>query len=311
MDFRLENLSDGDFERLVNILCQRVLGTGVVSFSKGKDGGRDGRFTGTANEYPSKQSPWVGKFIIQAKHTDNYNASCSDNPFFGNKTSTVNSEIEKVNILKSKGEIDNYLIVTNRKESEAREDAVKHIIVETGLTNVDIIGKETIHNWLLEYDDIAKQFKLGRHFREQPLQLTDFDIKDAIIAFGKETPRIKVIQPITKYLLKNQKNKLNNLSQHYYDAQIRHRSLEYFEAIDAFLSDPKNEGYTEVYHNFAFELSNKIEIERDVFNEFEEIFSYLYDLIFIENKVDLKKDKRLIWVFLHHLYFNCHIGRIE
>ncbi len=120
MDYRLENLSEDDFEKLVNILCQKKLGTGTVSFSKGKDGGRDGRFKGTANSYPSDKDLWNGKFIIQAKHTTDYQASCSDNTFFGNKTSLINGEIDKIKKLKSNGEIDNYLLFTNRKETENR-----------------------------------------------------------------------------------------------------------------------------------------------------------------------------------------------
>lgn len=42
---------------------------GVVSFTPGKDGGKDGKFTGQANKYPSEVKFWNGKFIIQAKHT--------------------------------------------------------------------------------------------------------------------------------------------------------------------------------------------------------------------------------------------------
>ena len=129
MDYRLENLSPDDFEALVNELCQKVLGTGAVSFSKGKDRGRDGRFEGTANRYPSDSEQWSGKFIIQAKHTDNYEASCSDNGFHGNKTSIINKEIPKIQELKKNGEIDYYLIFTNRKETDNREKARQYILV--------------------------------------------------------------------------------------------------------------------------------------------------------------------------------------
>ncbi|MCR6638988.1 MAG: restriction endonuclease [Sporocytophaga sp.] len=81
MDYRLELLDDSTFENLVNRLCQEILGLGVISFSKGKDGGRDGKFTGIANKFPSEASPWCGKFIIQAKHTENPVSSCSDSDF--------------------------------------------------------------------------------------------------------------------------------------------------------------------------------------------------------------------------------------
>ena len=67
MDYHLYNLNPAEFENLVNTICQEILGTGVVTFSEGKDGGRDGKFTGTAQAYPSLNKPWSGKFIIQAK----------------------------------------------------------------------------------------------------------------------------------------------------------------------------------------------------------------------------------------------------
>lgn len=312
-DYRLENLSEDEFEKLVNMLCERVLGIGTVSFSKGKDGGRDGRFEGKANDYPSSSEPWVGKFIIQAKHTDNYQASCSDKPFHGNESSIINGEIKKIKTLKDNGEIHNYLLFTNRKETANREDAIKHIRVNTGLDNVDIIGKETIHRWLSQYDDIVKLFKLGKY--ALPLILTEFEIKSVIIAFGQQINPLKNISTVTeddiiKGIPKIEKNKLNILSQEYYDNQIRRKSQQYFEDIDRFLLDFNNQDFAKMYHDFAYELSNKIAVKRSTFDKFEEIFDYLYNHIFEENRIELGKDKRLIWIFLHHLYFNCHIGRV-
>jgi hypothetical protein len=314
MDYRLENLSDDDFEKLVNTLCQKILGTGVVDFSKGRDGGRDGRFLGTANKFPSETEKWNGRFIIQAKHTEDYKASCSDKPFYGNESSIVNKEVIKLNKLLQEGEvIDNYLIFTNRKETESRENAVQYIKEKTGILNVDIIGKATIHRWLSQHDDIAKQFKLGIY--ALPLQLTEFDIKDVIVAFGKHTNVIQKIAVINDELLiakdkegKGGKNELNNLSATYYKNQIKNKSLQYFAQIDDFLQNDSD--YANIYYNFADELSNKIEVKRENFDKFEEVFMYLYDLIFEANRIDLNKDRRLIWIFLHHLYFNCHIGRI-
>lgn len=80
-DYRLYELDDQDFEHLVTQLCMEVLGTGTVSFAPGRDGGRDGRFNGTAQRFPSTTSPHCGKFIIQAKHTQRPGASCKDTEF--------------------------------------------------------------------------------------------------------------------------------------------------------------------------------------------------------------------------------------
>lgn len=314
MNYRLEDISPDDFEQLVNELCQRILGIGTVSFSLGRDGGRDGRFEGTANKYPSESEKWRGRFIIQAKHTTDYKASCSDNGFHGNQSSLINKEIERLNLLIKDGEvIDNYMIFTNRKETGNREDAIKYINAQTGIANVEIIGNATISSWISQYNDIAKRFKLGLY--ALPLQLTEFDIKDVIVAFGKHTNIIQKIAVINDEILiakdkegKGGKNELNNLSATYYKNQIKNKSLQYFAQIDDFLQNDSD--YANIYYNFADELSNKIEVKRENFNKFEEVFMYLYDLIFEANRIDLNKDRRLIWIFLHHLYFNCHIGRI-
>ena len=81
MKYPLENLTDKDFEDLVALICEQILGMGTVIFSVGKDGGKDGKFQGKANKFPSEVAPWDGKIIIQAKHTQRTNASCSDSAF--------------------------------------------------------------------------------------------------------------------------------------------------------------------------------------------------------------------------------------
>ena len=65
MRYPLENLaSDKEFEYLVALICERILGFGTNIFSVGKDGGKDGKFVGTANKFPSETKPWSGKIIM-------------------------------------------------------------------------------------------------------------------------------------------------------------------------------------------------------------------------------------------------------
>ena len=104
-------------EELVNVICQTILGTGVVSFSKGKDGGKDGRFNGKANRFPSESKPWEGKMIIQAKHTSKPLGDCMSGEFLTNKESVVNLEIKKLKKIKSEEGLNYYLLFTNRKYS--------------------------------------------------------------------------------------------------------------------------------------------------------------------------------------------------
>ena len=99
MKYAYENLGDEQFETLIIFLCQKLLGIGVQGFSKGKDGGKDAKFVGTAELHPSKASPWTGTTIVQAKHTNGYNKSFSETDFYNPKagtTSILSEEIPRI-----------------------------------------------------------------------------------------------------------------------------------------------------------------------------------------------------------------------
>ena len=80
-DDRLYELNDAEFEQLVVRICTRWLGEGVTPFATGKDGGRDGKFHGVANSFPSKNDPLSGHCVIQSKHVAAPNKSCSEKDF--------------------------------------------------------------------------------------------------------------------------------------------------------------------------------------------------------------------------------------
>lgn len=143
--FRLYEINSADFEKLVNLLCQRVLGIGTISFTKGRDGGRDGFFNGTANYFPSEKSPWSGKFIIQSKHTENPIAKCSDSDF----VTTINKEIKKIEKLAKQNEVDYYLLFTNRKLSGGKEKELRQLILQTKIKDASIIAIDTISSYLI------------------------------------------------------------------------------------------------------------------------------------------------------------------
>ncbi len=182
MNYRLECISEDDFEKLVNMVCHEILGCGVIEFTKGKDGGRDGKFTGVANKFPSVREPWKGKFIIQAKHTDNPIASCSDNDF---QRKIDNDETPKLLKLKENNELDNYILFTNRKLSGIKGTRlVQKIKKEVGIDNVEIIGKEVLNRYLSEYKHITKEFNLDKYIL--PFEFTDSDLKELVVEFTKE-----------------------------------------------------------------------------------------------------------------------------
>lgn len=312
MDYRLENIDSSSFERLINRICQKILGTGVIEFSPGPDGGRDGKFTGKATKFPSSTDCWEGKFIIQAKHTINPIASCSDNDF----KNLLDKEIKKIKKLVSQGDLDNYLLFTNRKYTGVvGEELTKKIQEETQIENCQIIGKETINNGYLNPNKIiVKEFKLD--LAHIPFDFSDEEIKEIIVEFkeqlSKITPEIKKKAKSLKqdfdYIKKEKKNKKNNLSRDYFDNFILSDSLNKFNQIEEFLNDPINSELKDYYFDTASELQQIIYFKRDNFKLFEEFFLHIYRLI-CDGSTTMKGNKRFVMTFLHFMYFECLIGK--
>ncbi len=308
MDYRLELIDETTFENLTNSICQKILGTGVITFSSGTDGGRDGKFTGTAQHYPSDAANWHGKFIIQAKHTSNPIASCSDNDF----KKIIDDEIIKIKKLKANNDVDNYLLFTNRKYTAiVGERLCKRILDETKVINTAIIGKETINNQYLNSNkDIVRQYNLGRH--HIPFDFSDEEIKEIILAFKVQLPNINKEVDKLKYdfthIEKNKKNKKNNLSESYYNDEILSKSLMEFEKIERFLDNPINSEFKDYYFDTAHELNQILTLKRNNFDLFEELFVHIYKLI-CDGAIVLKGSKRHVTIFLHYMYMECLIGK--
>ena len=311
MDYHLELLNDSTFEDLVNTICQKILGTGVISFSPGKDGGRDGKFTGTAQNYPDNVNPWSGKFIIQAKWTHNPIASCSDSDF----VRIVKDEIIKIKKLKDDGDIDCYMLFTNRKYAGVKgEELLKKIVKETGVEKSAIIGKEAINDrHLNQHKEIVRQYRLDLH--HIPFDFSDEEIKDIILTFKQQLPSIEDeikaevdrIKHDFVFIEKKEKNKKNRLSEEYFQNEIKAKSLMDFAKIERFLALPQNEEIKDYYFDVVSELSNLITIKRDNFDAFEEIFLFIYKMV-CDGSIELKGTKRHVMTLLHYMYFECLIG---
>jgi hypothetical protein len=312
MDYRLELLDESTFEALAVAICTKLFGIGMVTFAPGKDGGRDGKFTGTATLYPSMTEPWKGKFIIQAKHALSPIASCADTDF---EKLISEKEIPKIKKLKAASDIDNYLIFTNRKYSGVSgENLLKVIQTETGLINVAIIGKESLNNLYINPNrDIIKLFGLDKH--HIPFDFSDEEIKEIIIAFRTQlseiqsdlTQKVAQVKYDFNHLEKEEKNKKNKLGQNYYENVILAGSLMEFDKIQHFLDSAENNELKDYYFDIAAELNQIITLQRDNFANFEEIFVFIYQRI-CDGSVDLKGGKRHVMTFLHYIYMECLIG---
>lgn len=296
--------NEDDFENLVTLICKKILGEGVIPFAKGRDGGKDGRFTGTANSFPSENDPWKGKIIIQAKHTEKIQASCSDSDF--NKI--VGEEIDKIKNLKSKSEIDYYLLFTNRKlTGGADSKIVKRIKDETGIEN-NIIAEEKIQQYLIQFPDVVKMAELDKLL--MPLEFDDSDIRDVVLSIKEALETDYLSNSIVDFSKIDlpEKNRLNNLSEEYFDNVIS-RDFSLFRNIQDFLSEPINAEIRDWYDDAVAELNSKITIYRYRFGSFENVIDYIYNYVLQHNHNDLKGNKRLVRVLLHYMYCNCDIGK--
>ena len=305
-DYRLHELSGGEFENLVIQLCRELLGTGVMNFSEGKDGGRDGRFHGTANKFPSQSDPWSGRFIIQAKRTANPVARCADREF---KT-VLENEFPNIRKLKAAKELEIYLVFTNRKMSAGTDAILKKLIRDnTNVQRNDILGLEAISSHLDAHPNVLTACGLDRF--KGPLIIHPEELAEVINAFHDNRDVVTNVDE-TKFSfeytdLEAKKNPINGLSAEYFEI-IKENSDPYFADIQKFLVNPINLELAESYYTLADEFRTKITAQRNRFGTFNEVLCYLYDEILLRVP-SLKRRRRLVNVFLHFMYCNCDIGR--
>ncbi len=304
MLYPLFNMNCDEFENLVILICNHILGSATIPFAKGKDGGKDGRFNGKANRIPSESSQWDGKIIIQAKHTTKVNASCSDSSF---DTIIKNEVITSINSLKSRNEIDYYILFTNRSLTGVKDSVIsKRIDDATGIPTI-LIAEEKIQMYLKEFPDVVRNAGLNKLL--MPFEFDESDLRDVIIFMHKQIKDGNIVSIKTgfEYPGLDKKNELNNLSKSYFDDVIK-ISMEDFDKIRLFLSDSINEDVEEIYADAVNELNAKIALNREQFYEFEQVIEACYDNMVRDNLEILKGKKKLVRTMLHYMYCNCDIG---
>jgi hypothetical protein len=313
MKFAYEDLSDGQFEELVVLLCQRVLGISVQGFAKGPDGGRDAKFVGMAELHPSKAAPWVGTTIIQAKHTNGYNRSFSETDFFSASTSNtvIGKEIPRIRRLREAKELDHYMLFANRRlagnaESEIRVDIASKCGIPT--SSIYLCGLEQLEIWLKRFPEAAKDADLDPV--DSPLIVSPDDLAEIVEALSRQKDGLTALldDPPTERVTYEQKNSLNNMSADYAKAQ-RRKYLKETTQIRAFLAAPENLELQRMYESVVDEFQLKIIAKRKDYKTFDDVMEYLVDLLFARDPV-LRQHahKRLTRAVLFYMYWNCDIG---
>ena len=311
MKYAYEDLSDDQFEQLVVFLCQELLGISTQGLAKGPDGGRDAKFVGQADLYPSKSSPWVGTTIIQAKHTNGYNKHFSEPDFFsvGGDSSVLSKEISRIQKLRDAKQLDHYMLFANRRlaanaESEIRTYMSKQCNLPE--SSICLCGIEQLETWLKTFPKVAERANLD--MVDSPLVVSPDDLSDVVYALAdhQKTGLVNEDDPPTPRIPYADKNEINNMSEEYADT-LRKRYLKETAQVQYFLSAPENYELMQLYENIVDEFQLKIIAKRKEHQDFDSVMNHLMDLLFARDPV-LRKHKRLTRIMLFYMYWNCDIG---
>lgn len=306
-DFRLYELSDDDFEDLAVKVSVDWLGEGVTPFAAGPDGGRDGKFTGKANSFPSSSAPLEGQVVLQAKHTASPIASCSDKPF---RRTLKTEEYPRIRKLVEDGLCEHYILFTNRKLPSGAEKDIHEELIALGLSSAHIIGVERLQLELEVKQSLANSLPNSRD--TEPFSFEPEDLIEVISALHDYSDNdiddaFDSAQSFDTVSIKAKKNPINGLTKDFYEQIIEAESMLHFGKIERFLKNPRNSEFRDAYHDAADELKQKIIAERDQFDNFDRVFTFLYDKV-QRQRITLKGRRRLVSVLLHYMYCNCDIG---
>ncbi len=315
MKYQYHDLADLQFEDLVIEICYELFGIAVQGFAEGADGGRDARFEGVAQIFPSANLPWQGITIIQAKHTSGINRKFSESDFFGSDSAKINLEIPKVKKMFEEGKLNNYILFANRKlTANKNEEILDYISSKTGLNkgNIHLVGIEALERYLKKFSQAVENANL--HAFDEPLKITPDDLAEVVEAFANND---KVYEDVDKSLDKikeikrikfQDKNDRNQLSEEYAKLIKTHMFKDgHFDEITNFLNHPDNARLKSLYEDSAEEFRTKLITYKRNFDKFDLILDYMRDKL-VERDPDLSKNKRLTRVFLHYMYFYCDIG---
>lgn len=310
MGYPYEDLDDTQFERLAVQVARKLFGLGVQGFAAGPDGGRDARFSGTAQQFPSSSDPWRGITIFQAKHTNATNTHYSDAAFSGDSaTSVLSEELPRIKKLVDTGEIDNYFLIANRRLGGVTASAIaERIAAGTGLKREQtfLVGTEYLDETLHLFPDIFGLARLDS--LEGPLLVSSYELAEVILALANEleAPLTPSIASDIERVSYSEKNRLNGMTEEF-ARTLQKRYLSLTRQIETFLADPANQLAVRRYEEAVDELQFQIIAKRSDFPSFDAVFNHLLSTMVSRDGV-LANNRRLTRAMLFYMYWHCDIG---
>lgn len=301
------DLHEAQFEELAVAVCKFILGSATQKFSKGPDGGRDGRFNGTAKDYPNNTTPHSGKFIIQAKHTDNPIGKLSDPDFYSpkNNSCVIIEELERIKKLVYDGELEHYLLFTNRRHSANKSIEIEQLFLDAGCTTAMIIGIENLDSYLKMYPKILEFAGIDKF--DNPIRVNPDDLADIILSLkdeiSKSTSNSSFDFNRTDFDRKCNLNGIVDETKTF----IIENYLREFHKVDDFIENPLNDELKELYFDTADEFHIEILEQLNKNKSIESTLNHLISRLFYRDG-DLKSNKRLTRVVVYYMFWNCDIG---
>jgi hypothetical protein len=309
--YPFEDLDDAQFERLVVQCARKLFGKGVQAFAPGKDGGRDALFDGTAESFPSKASPWTGKTVIQAKHTLGTNQHFSEKGFGdAAPSSVISKEIPRIRNLVEEGDLDNYLLFSNRRlGGVAGPKIAKRIARDCGVpeNQVHLAGTERLSDLVAEFPEVLTLAKIDPV--DGPLLVSSENLAELILAIADElAPAQAIAKPVDR-LPYERKNELNSMTPEF-AKRLESNYLGRTKQIESFLADPANSDSVQRYEAAVEDFQLKIIAKRKNHQTFDEVFNHLVEVLIKRDGV-LAREPALVRAVLFFMYWHCDIGLSE
>ncbi|MCX2929450.1 hypothetical protein ORI20_04140 [Mycobacterium sp. CVI_P3] len=284
---------------------------GTQNFATGRDGGRDARFEGTAQMHPSTTAPWKGRVVVQAKHTNGFNKSFSETDFFnpGSESNTLAEEIPRIKKLRVSGELNHYILFSNRKLTANAEARIRnHISNECGIPteSIFLVGVEQLELYMKLFPEIPAIANLDPF--DFPLLVSPDAISEVVEALATHSSAVaeavrQVPEERTSYADKNERNNMTPD----YGKTLRRRYLPDTAVIQEFLADPQNRSITALYESACEEFELEIVAKRSDYHTFDAVLQYLMKLLIGRDAI-LRSNQRLTRAIIFYMYWNCDIG---
>jgi len=186
----------------------------------------------------------------------------------------------------------------NRNKAEAQEGSVAAINNGNGPQNIDnsmtirlggLVNLAETATGAIVFDPVA--------------------MREAILSIDHSLENINDTQSDFDIIDVEKKNKLNGLTQEYYDEFISINYEPYFLELDVFLKQRENEDLQKKVHNIVASLNRKIFIKRKNFDTFEDLLTSIEEALLESEFKSLQGKEYTISFFLYYLYACCLIGK--